>query len=205
MKINTNELNKFKTYVTYDEGYRVVYYYEKYHEVPKGLYAKKIEDFMILFSENGKTPMFNNLDDLLDRLLSLNLSALGVAIYNINQKCVAKKINNNIKIINDSMVYKEELIYDYNTIVVDEGYRLVYFYTDGTYKIGTYAKKIEDFMFDFCESYPIMDEEDIPKFESIDDILQRCLINIKDIKEVAIYDVHGDLIAKKERIKNNIK
>ena len=35
------ELNKFKTYVTYDEDYRVVYYYEKYHEVPKGLYAKK--------------------------------------------------------------------------------------------------------------------------------------------------------------------
>lgn len=41
MKVKKEELNKFKTYVTYDEGYRVVYYYEKYHEVPKGLYAKK--------------------------------------------------------------------------------------------------------------------------------------------------------------------
>ena len=99
------ELNKFKTYVTYDEDYRVVYYYEKYHEVPKGLYAKKIEDFMI----------------------------------------------------------------------------------------------------EFCESYPIMCEEEIPKFESTDDILHRCLINIKDINKVAIYDVKGKLIAKKEKTKDNIK
>lgn len=203
MGIKKEKLNKIKTYVTYDEGYRVIYYYEKYHEVAKGLYAKKIKDFMILFRDDGKVPTYNDLEDLLDGLLSINLNALGVAIYNINQECVAKKIKNNVKTINDSIVYKEELIYDYNTIVVDEGYRLVYFYPDGTYQIGTYAQKIEDFMFDFCEFYPVMDEEDIPEFKSIDDILQRCLINLKDINEVAIYDVYGDLIAKKERTKNN--
>lgn len=60
-------------------------------------------------------------------------------------------------------------------------------------------------MIEFCESYPIMDEEDIPEFESTDDILHRCLTNIKDINEVAIYDVNGNLVAKKERTKNNIK
>ena len=76
------------------------------------------------------------------------------------------------------------MIYDYNTLVVTEGYRLVYFYSNGNYYIGTYAKKIEDFMIEFCEFYPIIDEEDIPKFESIDDILHRCLINIKNIIEV---------------------
>ena len=97
------------------------------------------------------------------------------------------------------------MIYDYNTLVVTEGYRLVYFYPNGNYYIGTYAKKIENFMIEFCEFYPIIDEEDIPKFESIDDILHRCLINIKNIREVAIYDVNGNLVAKKERTKNNIK
>ena len=40
---------------------------------------------------------------------------------------------------------------------------------------------------------------------SIDDILHRCLINIKNITAVAIYDVNGNLVAKKERTKNNIK
>jgi len=205
MEIKKEELNKFKTYVIYDEGYRIVYYYEKYHEAPEGLYAKKIEDFMTFFCENDVVPEFKSFDDILDKFLNLNSNALGVAIYNINQDCVAKKIKDNVKKINDSMVYKEELIHDYNTIVANEGYRLVYFYQNGNYYISTYAKKIEDFMFEFCESYPIMDEEDIPKFKSADDILQRCLINIKDVNEVAIYDVNGNLVAKKERIKNSIK
>lgn len=49
MEMKKEELNKFKTYVTYDEGYRIVYYYEKYHEAPKGLYAKKIEGFYDIF------------------------------------------------------------------------------------------------------------------------------------------------------------
>lgn len=205
MKIKKEELNKFKTYVTYDEGYRIVYYYEKYHEAPKGLYAQKIEDFTNFFCENDEVLEFKSFNDILDNFLNLNSDALGVAIYNINQDCVAKKIKNNVKKINNSTVYKEELIYDYNTIVVNRGYRLVYFYPNGNYYIGTYAQKIEDFMIEFCDSYPIMDEEDIPKFESVDDILHRCLINIKDINEVAIYDVNGNLVAKKDRAKNNIK
>lgn len=204
MKIKKEELNQIKTYVTYDVGYRIVYYYEKYHEVPKGFYARKIEDFMVLFCENSKVPEFKSLDDILIRFLKLNINALGVAIYNVNQECVKKKIKNNIMNINDSIVYKEELIYDYNKIVVSDGYRLVYFYPNGKYYVGTYAKKIEDFMIEFCDSYPIMDDDDIPKFKSVDDILHRCLINIKNINAVAIYDVNGNLIEKKEKTKNKI-
>lgn len=158
---------------------------------------------MTFFCENDVVPEFKSFDDVLDRFLNLNSDALGVAIYNINQDCVAKKIKNNVKKINDSTVYKEELIHDYNTIVANEGYRLVYFNPNGNYYIGTYAQKLEDFMIGFCESYPIMDEEDIPEFESTDDILHRSLTNIKDINEVAIYDVNGNLVAKKERTKNN--
>lgn len=33
MKIKSEELSRFKTDVIYKEGYRVVYYYENYHEV----------------------------------------------------------------------------------------------------------------------------------------------------------------------------
>ena len=156
---------------------------------------------MTFFCENDVVPEFKNYDDILDRFLNLKSDALGVAIYNVNQDCVAKKIRNNVKTINDSIVYKEELIHDYNTIVANEGYRLVYFYPNGNYYISTYAKKIEDFMIGFCDSYPVMDEEDIPKFESTDDILHRCLIYAKNISEVAIYDVNGTLIAKKDRSK----
>ena len=97
------------------------------------------------------------------------------------------------------------MIYDYNTLVVTEGYRLVYFYPDENYYIGTYCKTLEGFMIGFAECDPIIDEDDIPKFESISDILHRCLINIKNITAVAIYDVNGNLVAKKERTKNNIK
>lgn len=49
MKIKSEELSRFKTDVIYKEGYRVVYYYENYHEVPEGLYAKNIEDFINFF------------------------------------------------------------------------------------------------------------------------------------------------------------
>ena len=64
MEMKKEELNKFKTYVTYDEGYRIVYYYEKYHEAPEGLYAKKIEDFMTFFCENDVVPEFKSFDDV---------------------------------------------------------------------------------------------------------------------------------------------
>lgn len=49
MKIKKEDLMYYKDYVTYNDGYRIVYYYEKYHEAPRGLYAKNIEDFIEFF------------------------------------------------------------------------------------------------------------------------------------------------------------
>lgn len=49
MQLKSEELRRFKTNVIYDYVYRVVYYYEKYHEVPQGLYAKKYRRFYLFF------------------------------------------------------------------------------------------------------------------------------------------------------------
>lgn len=199
MNIDKNKLNCIKTYVTYDSGYRIVYYYENYHEVPRGLYAKRIEDFVNFFKNNEKKVAFKNTEDILEKFLELNPKALGVAIYDINQKCIAKNIKKNIKKINNSTVYKEELIYDYNDKIVNEGYRIVYFENNDKYSIGAYCKNIEGFMMNFVESDPIIDEDDIPPFISIDDILDRCLNLYDDISGVAIYRVDGTCISKKNR------
>mgnify|MGYP005761325899 FL=1 len=199
MEIKTEELNHYKTYVIYKEGYRIVYYYEKYHEVPKGLYAKNLEAFIDFFEENGKKLKFTNIDDILNRFLEKKPEALGVAIYNVNQKCIAKKIKNNVNNVNDSTVYKEELIYDYNTVIAKEGYRIVYFYPDGTYYIGTYAKNIEDFMIEFCDYYPIMDDSDVPEFISVDDLLNKYLDKLSDISGVALYKIDGVCLQKKTK------
>lgn len=199
MNIPVEELNTFKTYVTYEEGYRIVYYYEKYHEAEQGLYAKKIEDFINFFNKEDKSIKFKDIEDILDRFLDLNKKSLGVAIYDINQNCIAKKIRDNVEKVNDREVYKEELIYDYNDFTVSEGYRVVYLYPNNGYEIGTYCKVIERFMIDFVEVEPIDDESDIPPFISIDDILSRYLNDLKDISAVAIYKVDGTLVAIKDR------
>lgn len=86
-------------------------------------------------------------------------------------------------------------------VTYTEGYRIVYFYDD-CYKIGEYCKTIEGFMIGFAESDPIIDEEDIPKFISIDDLLDRYLLDIKDANKVAIYKIDGTCIGKKSR--NNL-
>ncbi len=57
----------------------------------------------------------------------------------------------------------------------DEGYRIVYFEKDNKYSIGAYCKTIEGFMIGFAECDPIVDEDDIPPFISLDNILERCL------------------------------
>lgn len=84
-----------------------------------------------------------------------------------------------------------------------EGYRIVYFYPDGTYYIGAISKTIDGFMINFCEEYPIMDEEDIPKFKSNEDLLSRYLNNLDDISGVAIYKTDGTCIESK--VKRNYK
>ena len=77
----------------------------------------------------------------------------------------------------------------------ENGYRIVYFY-DNSYKVGEYCKSIEGFMIGFADCVPIMDDDDIPKFISTNDLLNRYLKEIDDIVGVAIYDVNGMCIDK---------
>jgi hypothetical protein len=100
-------------------------------------------------------------------------------------------------------ITKEELM-DVDNKHLD-GYRLVYFKSDGTYSIGAYCKTIEGFMIGFAPCYPINDEGDIPPFISIDDLLERSLEFVSAVESVAIYKTDGTLIAKKDRTKQNTK
>lgn len=198
-------LNKFKTNVIYKSGFRVVYYYEVYHEALKGVHVENLSDFVEFFKEKDEDIKYIGVDDLLKRFLEKNSSALGVAIYDVDQNCIGKLIKDGVKKINNSTVYKEELIYDYNYATVNDGFRIVYLYNDGSYKLGVGAKNIEDFMEEFAPYEPIDDPSIIPPFKSVEDLLNRYLIDCKGIDGVAIYKVDGTLVEQKCRIKSSIK
>ena len=83
--------------------------------------------------------------------------------------------------------------------VYEPGYRLVYFY-DNTYSIGAYCKTIEGFMIGLADCDPIIDENDIPPFISIDDMLDRCLKLSKESTAVALYETDGTCVARKNKI-----
>jgi len=205
MKIKSEELSRFKTDVIYKEGYRVVYYYENYHEVPEGLYAKNIEDFINFFKENNNDVQYTDINSLLKMFLKEVPNALGVAIYDVNQNCMGKIIKEGVKKINDTTVYKEELIYDKNFIEVNSGYRIVYLYEDNSYRLGMYAETLDEFMKEFTPYEPIDDPSIIPSFKSVEDLLNRYLIDCIDIDGVALYKVDGTLVEQKYRIKSNNK
>ena len=198
MEIPKEELSKYKTYVTHDKGYRIVYFYEIYHEAPYGLYAKELADFNKMLDLS----LDADLNAVLDEFLKRNLKAKGVAIYDVEANCIQKKVRKNVKKINSSEVYKEELIYDHNYVVTDKGYRIVYFYPDNSYYISSWSENISGFMFHFCDSYPVCNEDEIPKFISNDDLLSRYLNDIPEISAVALYKVDGTCIEKKERQKH---
>lgn len=84
MQVKSEELKRFKTNVIYDYGYRVIYYYKKYHEVPQGLYAKNVEDFISFFKEKTNKIKYNGTQDLLKRYLEEWEGIDGVALYNVN-------------------------------------------------------------------------------------------------------------------------
>ena len=82
----------------------------------------------------------------------------------------------------------------------NDGYRIVYF--NGTeYTVGEYCKSIEGFMIGFTKSNPIFDEEEIPKFISIDDLLNRYLKELKRFSKVSLYKIDGECIATKHKNK----
>ena len=81
----------------------------------------------------------------------------------------------------------------------EEGYRIVYFENNNKYSVGAYCKTIEGFMVGFADCDPIIDEDDIPPFISIEDILDRFLNLYDDVNCVALYKIDGTLIAKKSK------
>lgn len=95
---------------------------------------------------------------------------------------------------------KEELKYENNN-TIQEGYRLVYFENDDIYFVGAYSKTLEGFMLGFSDIDPIIDLEDIPKFVSIEDILERSLVMFPSVSKVAIYKTDGTLVAMNDREK----
>lgn len=102
-----------------------------------------------------------------------------------------------INVLIEDLKYKSKFGSNYGQY--QDGYRIVYFYSDNTYKVGTFCGNIEGFMMDFVEIEPIEDESDIPNFISTDDLLNRYLSEVKDAIAVAIYKTNGTLIQKKER------
>lgn len=80
----------------------------------------------------------------------------------------------------------------------EDGYRIIYFYGN-SYKIGEYCKSIEGFMVGFAECDPTIDNDDIPKFISTTDLLNRYLKEMNEVDGVAIYNVNDECIDKINR------
>lgn len=81
----------------------------------------------------------------------------------------------------------------------DEWYRILYFEKDNRYSLGSYCKTIEGFMIGIADCNPIIDEDDISSFISVDDILNRSLNLYDDVIRVSIYKTDGLLVVIKER------
>lgn len=104
-----------------------------------------------------------------------------------------------VKVSIEDLKYKSE--FGINHGKYQNGYRIVYFYEDGNYSVGTFSGSIEGFMMDFVEMDPIEDESDIPEFISVDDLLERYLNALPNMAEVALYKTDGTCIEKKSRKK----
>lgn len=96
-------------------------------------------------------------------------------------------------------ILAEELQYNRHGDNYNDGYRIVYFYDDDNYEIGEFCKTVEGFMMGFADCDPIMDNDDIPDFISIEDLLNRYLNRLNDVSAVAIYKTDGTCLQKKER------
>lgn len=88
-------------------------------------------------------------------------------------------------------------VYGVNAGKIQNGYRIVYFYPDNSYKVGTFSGNVEGFMMDFVECEPIDEDSEIPDFISEDDLLDRYLNSLDNISGVALYKTDGTLVLKK--------
>ena len=75
----------------------------------------------------------------------------------------------------------------------------MYYYPDGHYYVGAISKSIEGFMVNFCDTYPLLSEDEIPKFISTTDLLDRYLNKLSNINSVALYKTNGELVERRDR------
>ena len=96
-------------------------------------------------------------------------------------------------------VKSEDLKYNAHGDNYEVGYRTIFFY-DNSYSVSAYCPTIPGFMIGLCEVDPIMDDDEIPPFVSVDDLLERNLkFASKDVKGVGLYNVDGTCIGIKMR------
>lgn len=197
MEIPVEKLKYNSNQKEYNCGFRIVYFYDNSHEVLKNVCVKDIYNlskYCKLQNNNDIT-----IEEILESFLNLNKEALAVAIYDVaTGKEIKRQYKKNIKLLEDYVEFREELMYDYGVENFIDGYRLVYFYPNSEYYIGAFCKSVEGFMYEFCDMYPIDEESDIPEFVSIEDILNRSLDMWPDIESVAIYRTDGTCVMKKE-------
>lgn len=98
MKIAMEELQYNKNGKKYENGYRIVYFYNDHYFI--GEFCKTIEGFIIGFTkcnpiiDESDIPPFVSIDDSLNRYLNEVKDASAIAIYKTNGTCVAIKKRN---------------------------------------------------------------------------------------------------------------
>lgn len=193
MEIPINELKYNRGYKIYNKGYRIVYFYNGHHKTLKNVCVDKIEDFIL---QLGLDNYNLTIDDILKEYLEREKDAIEVAIYDVSGKEIKRlvryKDNNSLY---DTVKFKEELIYDYDVDCFIDGYRVVYFYDDNNYSIGSFSTEIENFINDFYSDENSYSNE----FVSLDDLLKNYLNDLPEINSVAIYKTDGTLVRKKSR------
>lgn len=94
MNINLEDLKKNNLGTDYENGYRIVYFYDNKYKV--GEYCESIKGFMIGFAEcdpiidENDIPEFISTTDLLNRYLNEMNDVVSVAIYSVDGKCIDK-------------------------------------------------------------------------------------------------------------------
>lgn len=94
MTVDVKDLKRHNSLENYQEGYRIVYFYADKYMV--GEYCPTIPGFMIGLADYDPVydvsdiPSFISTNDLLNRCLEGVKDALGVAIYEVNGKCIDK-------------------------------------------------------------------------------------------------------------------
>lgn len=96
MEIVAKELQYNRHGMAYEDGYRIVYFYDD-NNYEIGEYCKTVEGFMIGFAEcdpiidESDIPEFISVEDLLNRYLNEIDDIVAVALYKTDGTCLQKK------------------------------------------------------------------------------------------------------------------